>query len=491
MNTSSEARKHPLEPLFSPRSVAVVGVSKNTESQGFMYLRQLLEFPFHGPVYPVSIDEQEILGIRCFKTLRHITGPVDHVISCIPHHQALSLVEDCVFKNVRSVHFFTARMAETQMADRLDLEDRIVHLARQGGVRVIGPNCMGLYCPNVGLTFRFSLPKKPGYVAFVSQSGGNAADLEYQGAGRGLRFSKIISFGNAADLNESDFFDYLIEDPDTRVIAMYLEGVKQGRRFLDLLRRADGKKPVVLFKAGRTKAGTRAVISHTASMSGEFALWDAVCRQFGVVTVQSIQEMADVLLAFQFLTPSTGKRVLVMGGGGGGSVAAADVCESEGFEVPPLPPEMREEIRSFAPKVWSLISNPMDGSVMGSIDTMVAAFQTGTRWDGVDLLIGNSSAVWLLDDLQLAARHELSSQFLVDLARGTKKPMVIYINSGDPTTKWRVESVLKAQELCRDAGIPVYPNIQRAARALAHFTRYHQRKQHVFSRDFNALENQI
>ncbi len=475
MNTSQETCKHPLDRLFNPRSVAVVGVSKNSESQGFRYLRQLLEFPFHGPVYPVSIDEQEVLGVPCHKTLRQITGPVDHVISCIPHHQILSLVEDCVVKGVRSLHLFTARMAETRLADRLGLERQTVQRARQGGVRVIGPNCMGLYCPDVGLTFRFSLPREAGTVAFASQSGGNAADLEYQGVGRGLRFSKIISFGNASDLNESDFLDYLLEDPHTRVIAMYLEGVKEGRRFLDLLRLADGKKPVVLFKAGRTRAGSRAVISHTASMSGESPLWEAVCRQFGVVSVHSMQEMADVLLAFQFLPPSTGQRVLVMGGGGGGSVAAADACELDGFEVPPLPPEMMEEIRLFAPEVWSLISNPMDASVMGDVETMVRAFQMGIQWDGADLLVGNSSAIWLLDYPQGAERHNQNLAFLISLARDAKKPMIIFVNSGDTTTPWRVEAVLKAQEQCRDAGIPVYPNIQRASRALAHFIRYHRR----------------
>lgn len=158
-------------------------------------------------------------------------------------------------------------------------------------------------------------------------------------------------------------------------------------------------------------------------------------------------------------------------------MAAADVCELEGFEVPPLPPEMREEIRSFAPEVWTLISNPMDGSVMGSVETMVRAFQAGIRWEGVDLLIGNSGAVWLLDYPQSGERHKFATQFLINLARDADKPMVIFINSGDPTTQWRVESVLKAQKQCRDAGIPVYPNIQRAARALAHFTRYHRRIQ--------------
>jgi len=477
MNTSIKDCNHPLDILFHPRSVAIVGVSNNSESQGFRYLKQHLDFPFQGSLYPVSREEQMILGVRCYKRLREVDGPVDHVISCIPHHQVLSLVEDCVVKGVRSIHLYTARLAETQLKDRLDLERQIIHRAREGGIRVIGPNCMGLYCPSVGLTFRFSLPKEPGHVAFASQSGGNAADLEYQGVGRGLRFSKGISFGNASDLNESDFLEYLIEDPQTKVIAMYLEGVKEGRRFLELLHRSDGKKPVVLFKAGRTTAGTRAVMSHTASMSGESALWEAISRQFGVVSVHSMEEMADVLLAFQFLPPSTGQRVLIMGGGGGGSVEAADTCEMEGFEVPPLPSEMREEIKSFAPAVWSLISNPMDGSVMGGFEIMARSYQLGAQWEGVDLLIGNTGAIWLLDDPQGAGQHEMSLQFMVNIAREAQKPMVIFINSGDTTKPWRVEALLKAEELCREAGIPVYPNIRRAARALALFTSYHRRVQ--------------
>jgi len=477
MKPSESFCDHPLDFLFHPRSVAIAGVSKNPENVGHRYLKQLTDFPFQGPIYPVSISDETVMGIDCYKTVGDIPGPVDHVISCIPHHQVLSLVNDCVAKGVRSIHLFTARLAETQLEDRRMLEKQIIDTARQGGIRIIGPNCMGLYCPQVGLTFRFSLPKEPGGVAFASQSGGNAANLEYQGVGRGLRFSKIISFGNASDLNESDFLEYLIEDPETKVIAIYLEGVKEGKRFADLLRRAQGKKPVVLYKAGRTKAGTRAVASHTASLSGEDKIWDAVCRQFGVVRVHSMREMADVLLAFQFLQPATGNRVLIMGGGGGGSVEAADVCESEGFEVPPLPEKMREEIRSFAPAVWSLIANPMDGSVMAGGETMTRTFQLGAQWDGVDLLIGNSSAIWMLDHPDGAAQHEFSLGFLISLSKETQKPMVIFVNSGDTTIPWRAEEVLKAQEKCTEAGIPVYPNIRRASRALVHFTSYFRRNE--------------
>lgn len=475
MNTSLTTCDHPLDSLFHPRSVAIVGVSKHPENVGNKYLKQLLQFPFKGPIYPVSLTEKEINGIRCYKSIGDISDPIDHVISCIPHHQAISLVEDCVIKGVNSIHLYTARLAETQLDDRLDLEKKIIKTAKEGGIRIIGPNCMGLYCPSVGLTFRFSLPKEPGTIAFASQSGGHAANLEYQSVGRGLRFSKIISFGNAADLNESDFFEYLIEDPQTKVIALYLEGVKNGPRFIKLLRHADGKKPVVLYKAGATKAGSRAVISHTASLSGEEIMWEAICHQFGVIKVNSIEEMADVLLAFQFLRPVTGQKLLIMGGGGGGSVEAADVCELEGFEVPPLPSSMKEEIRSFAPDVWSLISNPMDGSVMSGPETMARSFKLGSQWEGVDLLIGNSSAVWLLDHPDGAAQHEFSLEFLINLARDSQKPMVIFVNTGDPTSLWRVEAALKAQDKCSIARIPVYSDIQRAAKALAHFTKYYRR----------------
>jgi len=472
---SLTSNDHPLEFLFHPKSVAIAGVSKNKESQGYRYLEQLLEFPFQGPVYPVSISEEEVLGVKCYKTLREIPDPVDYVISCIPHHQVLPLVEDSLVKGVRCIHLYTARLAETQLEDRLDLEKQIVHKARHGGIRIIGPNCMGLYCPDVGLTFRYSLPRESGHIAFASQSGGNAANLEYQGVGRGLRFSKIISFGNASDLNESDFLEYLIEDSQTRVIAMYLEGIKDGKRFTDLLRKVDGKKPVVLFKAGRTTAGARAVVSHTASLSGEEKIWKAICRQFGVIRVHSMEEMADVLLAFQFLQPVSGRRVLIMGGGGGGSVEAADVCEVEGLEVPPLPLEMKDKIRSFAPDVWSLISNPMDGSVMGNFEVMVKSMQMGAQWDGVDMLIGNSSAIWLLDHQDGAVQHEFSLEFLTNLIKDNKKPLVVFVNSGDTTTPWRVDAVLKAQEKCKDAEIPVYPNIRRAAKALAHLTGFYKR----------------
>jgi acyl-CoA synthetase (NDP forming) len=473
--TTADRCDHPLDFLFTPSSVAVVGASKNPDSPGYAFLRQLLEFPFRGPVYPIHPRETEILGTRCYQSLREIPGPVDLVISSIPHHQVLPLVEDCAAKGVRALHLYTARLAETQLEERRELEREVIRRAREGGMRVIGPNCMGIYCPAVGLTFRQTLPREAGHVAFASQSGGNAAELEYLGAGRGLRFSKIVSFGNASDLNESDFLEYFLADPQTRVIGLYLEGMKEGRRFQELLRQADGVKPLVLYKGGSTRAGARAVTSHTASLSGDEALWDALCVQHGVVRVPTMEELSDVLLAVQLLPPASGRRVLVMGGGGGGSVSAADACELEGLEVPPLPPEMRNEIRGFAPDVWSLISNPLDGSAMGSVETMNRCYELGTRWEGADLVIANTSATWFLDNLEGAERHTKSTRMFIRLAKEAAKPAVVFITAGDTTMPWRAEAVLKAEEECAKAGVPAFPNIHRAARALSRFVAYHRR----------------
>jgi acyl-CoA synthetase (NDP forming) len=188
-----------------------------------------------------------------------------------------------------------------------------------------------------------------------------------------------------------------------------------------------------------------------------------------------MEELSDVLLAFQLLQPSSGRRVLVMGGGGGGSVAAADVCELEGFEVPPLPPEMRDEIRSFAPEVWSLISNPMDGSAMGGLETMIRCYQLGARWEGADLVIANTSATWLLDHPEGVDRHTVNTQMFVRLAKEAKKPTVLFVTVGDTTAPWRAEAVRKAEEECVKAGVALFPNIHRAARALSRFVGYHRR----------------
>jgi acyl-CoA synthetase (NDP forming) len=197
-----------------------------------MFVRALQYMEFAGPIYPINPKAQEVLGLRCYPSLLEVPGPVDHVISSIPASGVLELMDHAAAKAVRSVHFFTAGFRETGEEERIGLEQELLRRAQAAGIRVIGPNCMGLYCPGARVAFNRESPRESGNVAFVSQSGLNAEELIFYAALRGVRFSKVVSYGNAVDLDESDFLEYCTVDPETDIIATYIEGVKDGRRFL-------------------------------------------------------------------------------------------------------------------------------------------------------------------------------------------------------------------------------------------------------------------
>ncbi len=279
-----------LEAIFQPRAIAVVGASANPESLGHDYVRCLLEYGYKGAVYPVNPELSEVLGLTVYPSLRQVPGTVDYVISCIPASGVLDLVEDCRHVGVKAVHFFTARFSETGREDAALLEQELLRRTRSAGIRVIGPNCMGLYDPRQGISFRTDFPKEPGSTAFLSQSGGNAVELVHHGAQRGLRFSKVISYGNGLDLDEADFLDYFAQDSETTVIVAYIEGISDGRRFMAALRRAAAAKPVIVLKGGRTSSGTRAAASHTAALAGAQQVWRVALRQAGAMEVMRLGE---------------------------------------------------------------------------------------------------------------------------------------------------------------------------------------------------------
>ena len=204
-----------LDYIFHPRSLAVVGASADPSKSGSDFFRILLDYRFKGALYPVNPRAKKIMGLQAFSSVEEIPGPVDYVISSIPAASVLQLLDQCARKGVKVIHLFTARMSETGHEDGLRLEQELLRRARAAGIRLIGPNCMGIYYPRKRLTFKYGLPKELGPVAFLSQSGGNAAQLIDSAAIRGIRFSKVISYGNAADLNEADFIDYLADDPET------------------------------------------------------------------------------------------------------------------------------------------------------------------------------------------------------------------------------------------------------------------------------------
>ena len=252
----------------------------------------------------------------------------------------------------------------------------------------MGPNCMGIYCPESKVSFDPNFPKESGHVGLISQSGGNTDYVIMEGGWRGVRFSKVVSFGNACDLNECDFLEYMIEDPQTEIIAMYLEGVKDGRRFLPLFKRAAREKTVVLVKGGCGEAGARATSTHTASLAGNHAIWETLCRQSNAIMVSNVEELVDTIVTLNFIPDPGGRNILLFGPGGGASVLLTDEFERRGFRLPGVTASIREKLISFTQLAGNMLGNPIDyGQSMMSSGNLTKAVDLLTDWDEIDFCV--------------------------------------------------------------------------------------------------------
>jgi acetyltransferase len=286
-----------LDALFEAASVAIVGVPRGMK-MGKLFLVALLEQGFPGDIYPVNPQAKEIDGLKAYPSVSAIPGPVDLAIVLVPHDHALSVVKECARKGVKGAVLFTAGYKETGTTEGRALEEELVRVARSSGMRLIGPNGMGLYCPKTGLSFFPQVSKEPGPVGIISHSGSLTNILGRLAPQKGIRFSKVVSLGNECDLTSADFLTYLGRDPDTRVIGTYLEGIKDGPFFLKSLRAASLEKPVILWKVGLTREGGRAAASHTGALAGSRG-WSRSCG--------GIRRVGGHLDGF-FVTPPWGGR---------------------------------------------------------------------------------------------------------------------------------------------------------------------------------------
>ena len=359
--------KEILEIAFHPESIAVAGASEDPLSFGHQFFRHLLDYEYAGRIYPVNPNKETIIGHKAYPNLASIPGKVDYVICCLPANLVLDMLAQCPAKGVKIVHLVTARLSETGRDEGIKLEAEMLKVARKLGIRLIGPNCMGIYYPRGRIANGYNLPKEPGNIGAVFQSGGSSTMLARYGELRGLRFSKVISYGNALDIDESDFLDYLAQDEETEIIAAYFEGIKNGKKFINSLTNAARLKPVIAIKGGRGSAGSRAVTSHTAAIAGSMPIWGTVFKKAGVVQAGDLRELIDLLVAFSFLPELTGYNVGIMSAGGGLSVMAADTCEEAGLTVPLMPDEIRDALKVKAPEIWDWIGNPIDISIMSAV----------------------------------------------------------------------------------------------------------------------------
>ena len=471
--------KRELDYVFSPESLAIAGVSgKQTAlpSQGQRFLQTLLNYGFKGKLYPLNPKGGEIWGLKMYSNIRDIPEPVDYVISCVPAPATPQLIKDCAAKGVKVVHLFTAGFSEAGTEKGKQLEKEICTLASQGGLRLLGPNSAGVYCPKTGLTTRTDFAKESGPVALIAQSGGNYTYTVREGARRGIRFSKAVSYGNAADIDETAILEYLAADPDTGIILAYIEGVKNGKLFMQVLQEAARVKPVIVLKGGITESGARAAASHTGVLAGSERVWDNLLRQAGAIRVFSLEELIDMAVTFSYLPLPLGRKVGILGVGGGATVLATDDCTGAGLIVPRFSEGIcKRIIRLLKDDAGTILNNPMDLSLEAWNTGFCQVLNILANYDAIDLSIVQLPLG--LSPYQLPMQHKLWDLLLQDVVKAHRelaKPVILVVHL--PTFGEDYEWMLNAQRICYEAGIAVYHSIGSAAKAVDRFLRYHEHR---------------
>ncbi len=451
-----------LERLFRPSSIAVIGASNYTQKGGGFLLNGLIKNNFKGPLYPVNPRESEILGLKSYPGIMDIPEVADLAIIAISARLVPQVMLECGRKGIKFVVIHSVGFAEMG-ADGKELEQETLQIARSNGIRFVGPNCMGLCCPDIGLnTIRpgTKLRNESGCVAFLGQSGWASQNFIALGYEKGLRFSKVVSVGNQGDLCFEDLLDYLRTDEQTRVIGCYIEGIKQGKKFMHLVKQISSIKPVIVWKAGRTAAGIKAVSSHTASLAGNSNIFDIALRQNGAISAHNLEDLVDLAAGFTCPVLPNGNRLGVVVEAGGGGVATADAHEALGLEMPVLTEarqkELTETLRDSV-VAFPNLRNPVD---------IVWPLNWNTGWairKCLEIVLKEVDAAIAID---YAPLNERLASKIAALRDETGKP--IFIIPGDS-----IDQKNGMRRLVRK-GVPSFAIPERALRVLAAMVQYAQ-----------------
>jgi acyl-CoA synthetase (NDP forming) len=470
-------QKIDLKKFFYPKGIAIVGVPRgNYRLGGVSFLSKLQESGFPGRLFPINPKAKEIRGLKVYPDVSSLPEVPDLAIVCVAANLVPAILEECARIGLRHIHILTSGFKETGTEEGKKLEERITSISKEKGLLVIGPNCIGPYCPSAHLTAWGAIPGLNGPLGIISQSGSITQRLTEYTCSLGIGVEKAVSFGNAAVLDSTDYLEFMAEDERIRAIAMYVESVKDGRRFFHLVKEINREKPIVIWKGGETEVGASTATSHTGSLSGEQRLWEAFFRQTGVIHVNSMDEWADALITLILLSAPDGKGVFLVGGGGGNSVVYSDACIHEGLDVPPLSEETMESLRQSVPSAGSIAGNPLD---------MFRAFQDSAYLAEIlELAYKDPNIAMIIVD-RLIPRKAFHLPDMPDSTPETikfvkekrhQKPTVFTVDSGGGDLDLVEKGAILRSELCR-AGIPAYPSLKRAAKALVHLHRYYARKE--------------
>jgi len=456
-----------LKALFTPESIAVIGASNVPGKWGNMMVTRPIQSGYRGPIYPINPRENDILGLKAYSSVLDVPGPIDLAIVTIPASKVPAAMEECVEKGVRAAVLISAGFAETGPQGK-SLQDEVVRIARKGGIRFMGPNGMGIWSSSVRLNTAFWFTPESGGISFVSQSGTMGGYLLETANNKGYGFNSFLSVGNQADLSMADYVEYLGDDDSTSVIVLYIEGLRDGPRFLKQARQVVRKKPIIVYKAGRTEGGSRATLSHTASLSGADEVFEAVCRQTGIMRVYDVIHAFDLAEALAKQPLPKGNRVAIVSAGGGHCVVTTDACCGFGLEVPELDRATVGLIEKYLLPHAPSPKNPIDLAADPRPMSVANIVKILAESPLIDAII-TMAPVSLRSNEPAFIRELLgSAEILSEIPKRYEKPLIATAMRGD------MKGI--AFELMKERGIPFYEFPEEAARAMHGLYRYSQNR---------------
>lgn len=431
-----------LDNFFHAKSIAIIGVSKDTKKVGHVILRNILDGGYKGRIFVVNPNAGEIAGLRSYPSVASIKEKIDTAIVAVPASAVLEVMGDCGKKKIRNVVIITSGFKEI---GNYGLEERLKKKLKKFRIRAIGPNCLGVFDAHSKLDslflprYRMKRPKEGG-ISFICQSGAIGSAILDMATSRGYGFSKFVSYGNAVDIDESDLLEYMGNDRKTKVICMYIEGVRNGRKFLETAKKVSRVKPVIAIKGGITEEGSKAALSHTGSLAGSAEVYKGVFKQAGIIQVESLEEMFDSAKAFEKSAKPKGSRVMVITNGGGYGILSTDYIVKYGLKLAEMNPGSKKALRKRLPKIIN-IKNPLDLAGDATTERYRIALETALDDPDIDVIL-----VDVLYQTPLISTDIID--VIIEFDKAKKKPILVVSTGGEFT-----EMLSKELE---ENGIPTY-----------------------------------
>jgi acyl-CoA synthetase (NDP forming) len=464
--------------FFTPKSVVVVGASRKIMKAGHVIFKNFVDNKrrglFKGELYPVNPSEDHILGFKCYPSITEIDGQIELSVIVVPAEAVPKVMREAALKGAKAATIISGGFSEI---GKHELEEEVKLIAKKAGIRVLGPNCLGIYDSSTGVDTLF-LPEtkvlstgdevvatpRPmaGNIAMVTQSGAfGVSALDYL-AGRQMGVSKFVSFGNKCDVSEPEMLHYLLQDDETQVILLYAESIEAGREFMEIAKKVTRKKPVVALKTGKTKAGARAAMSHTGAIAGSDKIYDSVFKQVGIIRVRDMEEFFDAGKALSFQFPAAGKNVAVITDAGGPGIMAVDECESRGLTIKKFSDETIQKFENLKKEgkipTFATNLNPLDLS--GSVTSMMLEYGAKILFDDPEV-----HGIILMGLHHVPGLQEDYIDRIANLANNYSKP-VVAVDIGE------TEMALFIRSKFDKLKIPVYSSPEDAARAMAALVNY-------------------